>query len=119
MFAKWARDFQRHSNQLPLFDQKLSDSVGGDPNIRYYHSHWALAEDEALVGRTASGVGNGSSVTFNLINFTPSPSFAQVINASPPPCRTWNFQVNNYWMESLDYRYHRIHVNKVGVCALV
>jgi hypothetical protein len=52
MFAKWARDFQRHSNQLPLFDQKLSDSVGGDPNIRYYHSHWALAEDEALVGRT-------------------------------------------------------------------
>jgi len=51
MFAKWARDFQKHSNQLPLFDQQLSNNVGGDPNIRYYHSHWALAEDEALVGR--------------------------------------------------------------------
>ena len=23
----------------------------------------------------------------------------------------WNFQVDNYWMESFDYRYHRIHLN--------
>jgi len=83
MFAKCARDFQHHTNQLPLFDQTLSNSVGGDPLIRYYHSYWHLKDDEALV-----------------------------IKVKPPPCRTWNFQVNNYWMESLDYRYHRIHVNK-------
>merc|ERR1712000_633909 len=81
-FAKWARDFQKHSNQLPLFDQQLSNNVGGAPNIRYYHSHWALAEDEALV-----------------------------IKASPPPCRTWNFQVNNYWMESLDIPRRRQHLH--------
>jgi hypothetical protein len=41
----------------------------------------------------------------------------QVIESKVPPCRTWNFQLNNYWMESLDYRYHTIHVNKVW-CAL-
>ena len=29
-----------------------------------------------------------------------------------PECRAWNLQTDNYWMESLDYRYHRIHLNK-------
>lgn len=38
---------------------------------------------------------------------------AQVVEANPPPCKFWNFQLNNYWMESLDYRYFPIHVNKV------
>lgn len=83
LFAKWARDFQRHSNQLPRFDQEVSDKAGGDPNIAYYHSHWRLEPDEALV-----------------------------IDATPPRCENWNFQLNNYWMESLEYRYFRIHVNK-------
>ena len=83
MFAKWAQGFQRHSNALPRFDQDVSNTAGGDPNIAYYHSHWALAEDEALV-----------------------------IEVVPPDCEYWNFQLNNYWMESLDYRYHRIHTNK-------
>src|SRR5690606_19750479 len=78
-----ARDFQAHSNELPLFDPARSDRAGGDPNIRYYHSHWALAPDEALV-----------------------------IESEIPECEHWNFQLNNYWMESLDYRYHPIHVNK-------
>jgi len=83
LFAKWARDFQAHSNQLPRFDQEVSNQAGGDPNIAYYHSHWRLAPDEALV-----------------------------VDVLPPECEQWNFQLNNYWMESLEYRYFRIHVNK-------
>ena len=83
LFAKWARDFQRHSNRLPMFDPEVSNAAGGDPNIAYYHSHWALDADEALL-----------------------------IEVMPPPCEYWNFQLNNYWMESLDYRYHDIHTNK-------
>ena len=83
LFAKWARDFKRHSNELPRFDPKVSLAAGGDPNIAYYHSHWAIAQGEALV-----------------------------IEVKPPECEYWNFQLNNYWMESLDYRYHRIHTNK-------
>ena len=83
LFAKWARDFQKHSNELPLFDPEVSLAAGGDPNITYYHSHWAIAQDEALV-----------------------------IEVMPPECEYWNFQLNNYWMESLDYRHHRIHTNK-------
>eukprot|EP00466_Bigelowiella_natans_P020486 jgi/Bigna1/57672/fgenesh1_pm.24_\ len=84
MFSRWASGFKsNHVNKLPLFDQKTSDSVGGDPNIRYYHSYWEIGEDEALV-----------------------------IDAKPPKCQTWNFQLNNHWMESLDYRFHNIHTNK-------
>ncbi len=83
LFAKWARDFQKHPNQLPRFDQAVSDAAGGDPNIAYYHSYWSLEPDQALV-----------------------------IDARPPDCEHWNFQLNNHWMESLDYRYHQVHLNK-------
>ena len=83
LFAKWARDFQKSSNQLPMFDPDVSNNAGGDPNIIYYHSHWALAPDEVLI-----------------------------IEVTPPECEHWNFQLNNYWMESLDYQHFRIHTNK-------
>ncbi len=83
LFSMWAQGFQKHTNVLPKFDDSVSMGAGGDPNICYYHSYWKLAPDEALV-----------------------------IEATPPTCEAWNFQLDNHWMESLDYRYHRIHVNK-------
>jgi hypothetical protein len=83
LFAKWANSFQKHTNRLPLFDPEVSNAAGGDPNIIYYHSHWKLADNERLV-----------------------------IEVQPPDCDSWNFQLNNYWMESLDYRYFTISVNK-------
>jgi hypothetical protein len=82
LFSKWAKGFQKHSNKLPLFDPEVSNAAGGDRNIIYYHSHWKLQEEEALL-----------------------------IKVMPPRCDTWNFQLNNYWMESLDYRYHSICIN--------
>ncbi|MFO0711111.1 MAG: hypothetical protein U0353_14785 [Sandaracinus sp.] len=82
LFSAWAGMFQAHTNQLPRFDQEMSNRFGGLKDIAYYHSYWRLADDEALV-----------------------------IEASPPPCDHWNFQLNNHWMESLDYRFHRIHLN--------
>ncbi|UQE74266.1 DUF1214 domain-containing protein [Gordonia sp. PP30] len=83
LFAKWAKEFAGHANELPMFDPDRSLKAGGDPNIVYYHSYWRLAPDEALV-----------------------------IDAQVPDCEGWNFQLDNHWLESLDYRYHRIHVNK-------
>lgn len=35
-----------------------------------------------------------------------------MIKTSVPECSFWNFQCDNVWMESLDYRHHQIHVNK-------
>lgn len=83
LFARWAAGFRKHANQLPLFDPQRSNAAGGDPNIFYYHSYWKLKENEALV-----------------------------IEVVPPDCDSWNFQLNNYWMESLDYRYFTISINK-------
>lgn len=58
----------------------------GDPNFFYLQGYWKLADDEAL-----------------LLEFT------------PPVCDYWNFQLNNYWIESLDYRDHRVEVNNGAV----
>ena len=83
LFARWAKGFKKHTNLLPQFDPEVSNAAGGDANIIYYHSYWNIKKDEALV-----------------------------ITVSPPDCENWNFQLNNYWMESLDYRYHTICINK-------
>jgi hypothetical protein len=85
LFTKWARGFKKHANTLPLFDPEVSNAAGGDETIIYYHSYWKLEEGMALV-----------------------------IEVTPPSCDTWNFQLNNYWMESLDYRFHNICINKSG-----
>ena len=82
-FAKWSRDWKKHANTLPRHPPEISAAAGGDPNIAYYHSYWELGEDECL------------EVTF-----------------TPPKCQYWNFQLNNYWIESLDYRYFHITLNK-------
>lgn len=84
LFSNWAKGFRdKHANQLPKFDDSISMGAGGDPNICYYHSYWQLGPDDALV-----------------------------IEVTPPECESWNFQLDNHWMESLDYRYYKIHVNK-------
>jgi hypothetical protein len=85
LFARWARGFQKHTNQLPLFDPETSNVAGGDAGIIYYHSYWKLSGDEALL-----------------------------IHVRPPDCDSWNFQLNNYWMESLDYRYFTVCINKAS-----
>lgn len=82
-FLAWTDLFRRENyNQLNTVDQEMFLRAGGDPTIFYLHGYWKLAEDEALV-----------------------------INSRVPECTFWNFQCDNVWMESLDYRNHRIHVN--------
>ena len=80
-FAAWSEMFRKHTNQMPDIDQQMFQKAGGDPAIYYIHGYWELKPDEALV-----------------------------IDTKVPECRFWNFQVDNYWMESLDYRYQKIHV---------
>jgi hypothetical protein len=83
LFGSWAQGFAKQPNALPRFDDQVSRMAGGDPSIAYYHGYWSLAPDQALV-----------------------------IDIDPPQCQTWNFQLNNWWMESLDYRFHPVVINK-------
>lgn len=84
IFVDWMELFSAHINQLPSDDQLRCQQAGGDELIHYLQSRWQLAPDEAL-----------------LIH-------AKII----PNCKSWNFQLSNFWLESLDYRYYKISVNK-------
>jgi len=84
LFRGWMGIFSEHVNALPPNDQAMCLQAGGDPAIHYHNSYWELSHDQALVIR-----------------------FCPLFD-----CRTWNFQISNFWMESLDYRYHRISLNQ-------
>jgi hypothetical protein len=84
LFEGWAEGFLPTCNEVAPADQGFCQAIGGDPNIYYFHSAWKLADDEALV----------------------------IEAATIPECQTWNFVLQNWWMESLDYRHHNIHFNK-------
>ena len=83
LFDTWINLFKTHTNQLPANDQEMCLRVGGNEKIHYHNSHWILADDEALI----------------------------VEPSAIPQCEAWNFQISNYWMESLDYRYYPVTYN--------
>lgn len=82
-FHNWSLMFRQRPNELPAQDQAMYNRAGGDPLIHYLHGYWQLEPGEALL-----------------------------IETEVPDCPIWNFQLDNWWMESLDYRYHQINVNK-------
>jgi hypothetical protein len=82
-FADLSADFKRKPNDWITTEQEHWYRIGGDPKIFYLHAYWELQPDEALV-----------------------------IEGEVPDCAFWNIQLDNYWWESLDYRYLPVHVSK-------
>jgi Protein of unknown function (DUF1214) len=82
-YADWSQWYQGVPNTLRTVEGSPLREEATDPNTCYLYGYWSIAADEALV-----------------------------IETPVPACEVWNFQLNNYWMESLDYRYHRTTVNK-------
>ena len=80
--ADWLQLFRRHPNQLPPLDQDFFQRAGGHPSIHYRHGYWELRSDEALE-----------------------------IQTEVPDCTYWNFVLQNYWMESTDYRFLPSYLN--------
>jgi hypothetical protein len=84
-YADWAKWYQGRPNTLGSIEGSPLREESTDPNVRYLYGYWSIGRDEALI-----------------------------IETPIPPCESWSFQLNNYWMESLDYRYHRVAINKQG-----
>jgi hypothetical protein len=81
-FAGWTELFMSRPNELPDFGQEMFQRAGGDPEIFYLHGYWTLKPGEAWV-----------------------------IETEVPDCPYWNFQLDNWWMESMDHA-HKITINK-------
>jgi hypothetical protein len=81
-FANWSEWFKAQPNRIYDADQTVFYRAGGDPKIWYGHLYYDLAPGEALV-----------------------------LEVMPPACRMWNFQLDNWWMESLDHVHQKIWVN--------
>ena len=85
-FLHWAETFRANNyNALNTHDQSMFIRAGGDPMIYYLHGWWELGENEYLK-----------------------------ITSEIPDCEGWNFELENMWLESLDYRHHKIHVNNAS-----
>jgi hypothetical protein len=94
-------------NTLPLFSVERSNKMGGDPNIRYYHSYWRQVGLELRLCISLSSLSDIPNA------YRVREGYALLVEATPPKKTvSWNYQLNNHWMESLDYRYYNIHVNK-------
>jgi hypothetical protein len=86
-FAGWSEMFMAAPNRIFEHDQSFFQRAGGDPQIWYGHAYYDLEPGEAWE-----------------ITFTP-----------PAGTRMWNFQLDNWWMESLDHVHHRVWVNNTMV----
>lgn len=82
LFTDWVDDLAEHCRNALDTRAPKAQGAWGDPNQIFRHGYYDLADDEAL-----------------LIEFT------------PPDCFYWNFQIDNRWMESLDYRWLSVTVN--------
>jgi hypothetical protein len=83
-FAALGDRIKASVNALPLVDQKLMLSMGGDPNYVYFWGGFSIGGGEAL-----------------LIHFT-----------EVPETTTWSLCLYNHWLESLDHTRATINLNK-------
>ncbi|WP_300681160.1 hypothetical protein [Nocardioides sp.] len=81
-FLEWSRRFQPDANTITAQDQSFYQGAGGDPSIFYLHGYWRLAENEAWVIRT-----------------------------EVPECEYYNFVLQNFWLESLDFQRAQTYLN--------
>ncbi len=81
MATDWAGALARTPNRF-VEAMPQAASVFRDPSIHFHAAYFELAAGEALV-----------------------------VEVAPPVCDYWMFALHNHWLETLDYRYHRIRLN--------
>lgn len=88
-FLEWSKDFASRPNRIDRLDERLASGARGDPHTHYYGGYYAIEPDEAMIAEL-----------------------------TPPACEYWNLQLCNHWLESLDYRCHRVSVNHADAVAV-
>lgn len=84
LFLGWMEDlFAARPNTLEFLPEEDAAGGWGDPNQLFRHGSWSLEPGQAIV-----------------------------IDVPPIEAYYWNFQLNNMWEESLDYRHYQVTVNK-------
>jgi hypothetical protein len=83
IFTDWVDELAKNARNTFTTHAPPAQGAWGDPNQIFHHGYYTFEDDEAL-----------------LIEFT------------PPDCFYWNFQIDNRWMESLDYRWLPVTINK-------
>jgi hypothetical protein len=78
---QWTARCREHPNQFRELEPSGSRSFK-DPEICFHQAYFALEPEQALV-----------------------------VDVRPPRCDYWMFVLHNVWLESLDYRHHRITLN--------
>jgi hypothetical protein len=81
MATDWASALARTPNRF-VDAMPQAASVFRDPSIHFHAAYFRIETDEALV-----------------------------VDAVPPACDYWMFALHNHWLETLDYRHHRITLN--------
>jgi hypothetical protein len=84
-FAEWVKMFMTRPNEMLAWDPQIFKH-GGEPTAKYLHGYWKIAADEVWI-----------------------------VRATVPKARWWNFQLDNWWMETLDYVHHNIQINSSHV----
>ena len=82
-FLDWLEEFQQRPNTLEFLPDDDASGGWGDPNQLFRHGAWSIEPGQAIV-----------------------------VDVPPIDAYYWNFQLNNMWEESLDYRTRSVTVNK-------
>lgn len=97
--GQWLRgDSVRWPDYLDYFEEKGPNRFHAGSPQRALRS--GVEESQRLSGRWV-----------NFCRFELQSDEALLIEFTPPDCRFWTFELNNYWMMSVDYRYHLSSLN--------
>ena len=80
--AFWVEWLERYGHEKNFFAPNVPSGLSAAPGGNLNHCVWEVAADEVLL-----------------------------IEVTPVACSFWNFELNNYWMNSTDYRYHLSSLN--------
>ena len=102
-----------------LTPERLAEGLGTAAeelfsNIAYWRGwqeHYRAQPNRFLESPTARKLGAAPGGLPQHCYFMVQPDEALLIEFTPPDCFYWNFELNTYWMTSIDYRYHLSSIN--------